>query len=211
MERSPSIWTSSAKRANREAREMTHVRLIAVVALCATIVAAGCARRAQPVALVEPPPPPVVEEPPPPPPPPPEPAPAPAPAAALTEEEIFARKTLEELNAERPLGDVFFDFDQSVVREDARAALQRNAEWLQRWTSTRITIDGHCDERGTSEYNLALGERRANAAHEYLVSLGVPRDRILVVSKGEESPFCTESHEGCWQQNRRGHFIITAK
>jgi len=194
---------------------MTHVRLIALVTLCATIVAAGCARRAQPVALLEPPPPLVVEAPPPlpppPPPPPPKPAPAPAPAAALTEEEIFARKTLEELNAERPLGDVFFDLDQSVVREDARAVLQKNAKWLQRWTSTRITIDGHCDERGTSEYNLALGERRANAAQEYLMSLGVPRDRILIVSKGKESPFCTESHEGCWQQNRRGHFIITAK
>jgi peptidoglycan-associated lipoprotein len=191
---------------------MTHLRLIALVALCATIVAAGCARRAQPVARVEPPPPPVVEEPPPPPPPPPiEPEAAPAPAAALTEEEIFARKTLEELNAERPLGDAFFDLDQSVIREDARAVLQKNAEWLLRWTSTRITIEGHCDERGTSEYNLALGERRANAVQQYLVSLGVPRDRILVVSKGEESPSCTESHEGCWQQNRRGHVIITAK
>lgn len=187
---------------------MTHVRLMAVVALCATLVAAGCARRAQPVTRIGPPPP-VVEAPPPSPPPPPEAA--PAPAAALTEEEIFARKTLEELNAERPLGDAFFDLDQSVIRENARAVLQKNAEWLLRWTSIRITIEGHCDERGTSEYNLALGERRANAAREYLTSLGVPHARILVVSKGEESPFCTESHEGCWQQNRRGHFIITAK
>jgi len=190
---------------------MTHIRLIALVALCATILAAGCARRAQPVARVEPPPPSVVEEPPPPPPPPIEPEAAPAPAAVLTEEEIFARKTLEELNAERPLGDVFFDLDQPLVREDARAVLQTNAEWLLRWASIRITIEGHADERSTSEYNLALGERRANAALEYLESLGVPRDRILVVSKGEESPFCAESHEGCWQQNRRGHFIITAK
>ena len=116
-----------------------------------------------------------------------------------------------ELNAERPLGDAFFDFDQWVIREDARAILQTNAEWLRRWTSTRITIEGHCDERGTSEYNLALGERRANAAKEYLVSLGVTPDRVLVVSKGEETPVCTEAHEACWQQNRRGHPIITAK
>jgi peptidoglycan-associated lipoprotein len=190
---------------------MRNVRLIALVALCATIIAAGCARRAQPVARVEPPPAAVVEEAPPPPPPPPEPEPAPAPSAALTEEEIFARKTLEELNAERPLGDVFFNFDEFFIREDARPVLQRNAEWLQRWSSTRITIEGHADERGTSEYNHALGERRASAAREYLASLGVSPDRVLAVSKGEESPFCTDSHEGCWQQNRRGYFIITAK
>jgi peptidoglycan-associated lipoprotein len=117
---------------------------------------------------------------------------------ALTDEEIFSRKTLEELNAERPLGDAFVDLDQSILREDARPVLQKNAEWLLRWTSTRITIEGHCDERGTSQYNLALGERRASAAQDYLVSLGVPRDRVLVVSRGEESPACTESHEACW-------------
>ncbi|MBI2828449.1 MAG: OmpA family protein [Acidobacteria bacterium] len=129
----------------------------------------------------------------------------------MTEEEIFARKTLDELNAERPLGDAFFDFDQSLIREDARLVLQKNAEWLRRWTSTRITIEGHCDARGTGEYNLALGERRANAVKEYLASLGLAADRVLVVSKGEESPVCFEEHEGCWQQNRRGHPIITAK
>lgn len=115
------------------------------------------------------------------------------------------------MNAERSLGDAFFDFDQSVIRDDARAILQTNADWLRRWTSTRITIEGHCDARGTSEYNLALGERRANAVKEYLVSLGVAGDRLLVVSKGEESPVCFEENESCWQQNRRGHPIITAK
>jgi peptidoglycan-associated lipoprotein len=92
-----------------------------------------------------------------------------------------------------------------------RAILQANAEWLRRWPSTRVTIEGHCDSRGTSEYNLALGERRANAVREYLVSLGVAADRLVVVSKGEETPVCFEEHEGCWQQNRRGHPIITAK
>jgi peptidoglycan-associated lipoprotein len=188
---------------------MRYPRLIALVALCATAVATGCAKRAPAVAQVEPPAAAAVEPPPPPPPPPPVPAPAPPPA--LTEEEIFARKTLAELNAERPLGDVFFNFDEFVIREDARPVLQRNAEWLQRWGSTRIMIEGHADERGTSEYNLALAERRANAAREYLSSLGISPDRIVGVSKGEESPFCTESHEGCWQQNRRGYFVITAK
>ena len=91
------------------------------------------------------------------------------------------------------------------------APLQKNAEWMKRWTSTRITVEGHCDERGTPEYNLALGERRANAVQGLS---GQPRhagDRVAVVSKGKESPFCTESNEACWQQNRRGHFLITAK
>jgi peptidoglycan-associated lipoprotein len=182
-----------------------------LVAVCATILAAGCAKPAQPVARLEPPPPPVVQEAPPPPPAP-APAPAPAPpATTLTAEEIFARKSLEELNAEQPLGDVFFDFDESRIRGDARPVLQLNAEWLRRWTSTRIRIEGHADERGTSEYNLALGGSRASAAREYLESLGITSDRILSTSKGEESPFCTKSNEDCWQQNRRGHFLITDK
>jgi peptidoglycan-associated lipoprotein len=129
----------------------------------------------------------------------------------LTEDEIFRRKTLDELNAEHPLGDVFFDYDRSVVRDDARGPLQRNVDWLRRWTGTRITVEGHCDSRGSSEYNIALGDRRAAAVKEYLVNLGVPADRILVVSKGKEQPFCRDENEGCWQQNRRGHFLVTAK
>jgi peptidoglycan-associated lipoprotein len=110
-----------------------------------------------------------------------------------------------------PLGDVFFDYDQSVIRDDARPILQKNADWMRRWTSTRITVEGHCDARGTNEYNLALGERRANAVRDYLVSLGVSGDRVLAVSRGEETPVCTEENENCWQRNRRGHNIITAK
>jgi peptidoglycan-associated lipoprotein len=89
--------------------------------------------------------------------------------------------------------------------------LQKNADWLKRWTSTQITVEGHCDSRGSSEYNLALGNRRATAVKDYLVNLGVPTTRITVVSKGKEQPVCTEENEACWQQNRRGHFIITAK
>jgi peptidoglycan-associated lipoprotein len=184
-------------------------RYAGVVSLCLmlSLGAAACAKQAPAPAPA--PPPPAAPAPPPPPPPPPPPAP-PAPAA-LSEEEIFARKSLEQLNAERPLDDVFFDYDQSVVRTDSRGALQKNAEWLKRWQSTRIAVEGHADERGTAEYNLGLGERRANAVKDYLVSLGVPADRIMTVSKGKESPFCTESNESCWQQNRRGHFVITAK
>jgi peptidoglycan-associated lipoprotein len=130
---------------------------------------------------------------------------------ALTEDEIFARKTLDELNREMPLADSFFDYDMSVLRDDGRAVLQKNAEFLRRWTTTRITVEGHCDSRGTAEYNLALGERRAASVRDYLVSLGIPANRITSISKGKEQPFCTQETEDCWQQNRRGHFIITAK
>ena len=191
---------------------MTQIRPIAMVMMCAILMVAGCGRRVAPAAVPTLPPPPVEEEVPPPPPPPPDPPPEPTTApAALTDDEIFARKTLEELNAERPLGDVFFDFDEMRIRDDARVVLQTNAEWLRRWPSTRVTIEGHCDARGTSEYNLALGDRRASAVKEYLVSLGVDASRLLIVSKGEESLVCFEEHESCWQQNRRGHHIITAK
>ena len=119
--------------------------------------------------------------------------------------------SLAELNAQQPLGDVFFDYDQAELLDAARARLQSNAEWLQRWTSTRIMVEGHCDERGTNEYNLGLGERRANAVLDYLTSLGVPASRITMVSKGEEEPVCSEEAESCWSRNRRGHFLVTAK
>jgi peptidoglycan-associated lipoprotein len=82
---------------------------------------------------------------------------------------------------------------------------------MKRWSSLKISVEGHCDERGTAEYNLALGERRANAVRTYLTSLGVGGDRMTVVSKGKEQPFCNDKNEACYQQNRRGHFIITAK
>ena len=160
------------------------------------------------------PPPPEVAAPvaPPAPPPPPPPAPPPTPTTVpLTEEQIFAQKSVDQLNAERPLTDVFFNLDEASIGEAGRGSLQKNADWMKRWGSTRITVEGHCDERGTPEYNLALGERRATAVREYLESLGIARDRVAVVSKGKEAPFCNESNENCWQQNRRGHFLITAK
>ena len=82
---------------------------------------------------------------------------------------------------------------------------------MKRWPTTKVMVEGHADTRGTAEYNLALGERRAAAVRDYLVSLGVAADRITIVSKGKEAPFCSEETEACWQQNRRGHFLITAK
>jgi peptidoglycan-associated lipoprotein len=189
-------------------------RSAGLLTLCVVVSvgAAACGKKA-PETTPAPPPPPPAAAPAPPPAPPPPPAPTPAPAAprALSEDEVFAGKTLDALNAERPLGDVFFDLDESVIRDDARAPLQKNADWMKRWSSTRILVAGHADERGSAEYNLALGERRANAVRAYLVNLGIPENRIQITSKGKEAPFCSESSENCWQQNRRGHFTITAK
>ena len=119
--------------------------------------------------------------------------------------------SLDELNSTSPLDPVFFNYDEAELLPDARSTLQRNAEWLQRWPTTSIMVEGHCDERGTNEYNLGLGDERAAAVREYLVSLGIPAGRITTVSKGEEEPFCRDEHEGCWQRNRRGHFLVTAK
>ena len=181
------------------------------LSLALSLGAAACAKKAPPAAAPPPPPPTAAPAAPPAPAPPPAPSPAPAAPRTPTDEEIFAKTTLSELNALRTLGDVYFDLDESTIRDDARGPLQKNADWMKRWTSTRISVEGHADERGSGEYNLALGDRRANAVKTYLVSLGVGADRISVVSKGKESPFCTESNESCWQQNRRGHFLITAK
>jgi peptidoglycan-associated lipoprotein len=186
--------------------------MLSTAALLMVVVVAGCARRVPPPAPPPPAPPPpaATPAPPPPPPPPPKPAPAPPPKP-LTEDEIFQKKTLAELNAEMPLGDVFFDYDMSTIREDARPVLQKNADYLRRWATTRVTIEGHADSRGTVEYNLALGARRSGAVRDYLVSLGIAPDRLLAVSRGEETPQCTEEDEACWQRNRRGHFVFTAK
>jgi peptidoglycan-associated lipoprotein len=131
--------------------------------------------------------------------------------APLSEAELFRRKSLSELNAERPLEDVFFDYNENTLRDDARRVLQQDAQWLAKWPQTAIRVDGHCDERGTPEYNLALGDRRAAVVREYLTSLGVKPDRIQTRSLGKEAPFCRDSGESCWSQNRRDHFEITSK
>ena len=183
---------------------------IASICMVLGIGAAACAKKAPAPAPPPPPPPAAPAAPPAPPPPPPPPPAAPAPRP-LTEDELFAQKSLAQLNSERPLADAYFDLDSSSIRDDGKASLTANATWLKRWANTRINVEGHCDERGTAEYNLGLGERRAAAVKAYLVELGVPVDRVVIVSKGKETPFCTESAEACWQQNRRGHFVITAK
>jgi peptidoglycan-associated lipoprotein len=187
-----------------------YVWLTATVMLIVLTVSA-CSKKVPPPPP-PPPAPPVAAAPPPPPPPPPAPAPAPPPAPKpLTEEELFAKKTLDQLNAEMPLTDVMFDYDMSAIRDDQRALLQKNADWMRKWTTTRVTIEGHADARGTNEYNLALGERRGNAVKDYMASLGIAANRMTVISKGEEAPVCTNDTDACHARNRRGHFIITAK
>ena len=129
---------------------------------------------------------------------------------AIKSEEISRAETTEK--AEPVVGikgveDIFFDYDRSYIRDDAKSVLEANASYLKANKNGRILIEGHCDERGTSEYNIALGERRAQAAQKYLVALGVDQSRISTISYGKEKPFCEEHNEQCYQENRRAHFV----
>ncbi|OGD21755.1 MAG: peptidoglycan-associated lipoprotein [Candidatus Aminicenantes bacterium RBG_16_63_16] len=130
---------------------------------------------------------------------------------ALTEEEIFMSKSLEQINLEAPLKMIHFDYDQYAIREDAKPTLEGNAAWLKKFSSAKILIEGHCDERGTEEYNLALGEKRAKTAYDYLASLGVPPDRMKLISYGKSQPLDTGHTETSWQKNRRAQFLIIEK
>src|SRR5436190_20546730 len=139
--------------------------------------------------------------------PPPAAAPAPAPAPAPVTSRVIPGSA-EDFRVN--VGDtVHFAFDQYNVEENDKAVLSRQAAWLAKYPSVRVTVEGHCDERGTREYNLALGARRANAVKEFLVSQGVSTARLETVSYGKERPLCTESNESCWAQNRRGVTVIT--
>jgi peptidoglycan-associated lipoprotein len=124
------------------------------------------------------------------------PPPAPAPAPSETEAELFAKS----------VKDIYFDYDRYDLRPGDQATIAANAAFLKAHASIRFTIEGHCDERGSTEYNLALGDNRANAARDALVKAGVPASQIKTVSYGKEKPFCMEHDESCWQQNRRAHF-----
>lgn len=110
--------------------------------------------------------------------------------------------------ADSPLKEIYFDYDSYALRTDARESLKGDAEWLKRNPGVRVTVEGHCDERGTTEYNLALGAKRAQAAKEYLISLGLPADRISTTSFGSETPVCRDHTDECWQRNRRGRFVV---
>jgi len=126
-------------------------------------------------------------------------------------EAAIGSRNLDELNRQSPLGPVFFPLDSFEVSADGRAILQASAQLLREQPTWQVTIEGHCDERGTAEYNLSLGERRAVAAKTYLVSLGVAAARLRTVSYGKEFPFDPGHDEGAWAKNRRAHFVITAK
>jgi peptidoglycan-associated lipoprotein len=128
-----------------------------------------------------------VNAPPPPPPPPP----------SATEEELFAQN----------VKDIYFDYDKYDVRASDQGSLQGDAQFLQQHPNIHITVEGHCDERGSTEYNLALGTNRADTVKNALIQAGVGGDRIKTISYGKEKPFCSESNEACYQQNRRGHFV----
>ena len=179
--------------------------------LCLALTASACGKKKPEVAPAPPPAPAPAPEPTKPAPPP-APAPAPPPAPRTpTEDEIFGSMTVDELNKQGYLTDVFFALDSVELNQESRGAIQKNSDFMKKRMSTKVMVEGHADSRGTNEYNLALAERRAGAVRDYLVSLGIVADRIAIVSKGEEAPFCTEESESCWQQNRRGHFLFTAK
>mgnify|MGYP001545922471 FL=1 len=159
--------------------------------------------------------------------PPPQLTPVPTPAPAEVSEEVVHEPVTEtivseevteelpedlaQLNAQGYLADVFFDTDRFDLTPASREALAQNAAWLQKHPTISILVEGHCDERNTREYNLALGERRASTARDYLVFLGIPQQRIQIISYGEERPFAVGSGESVWQLNRRSHFVIVAR
>jgi peptidoglycan-associated lipoprotein len=128
--------------------------------------------------------------------------------AAATGTTIPSLPSPKEFVESAALRDVYFDFDHYDVRAGDKGTLDENAKWLKSNQSALLLIEGHADERGTNEYNLALGERRAKATRDYLVSVGIDAGRITVISYGEERPTCTEKAEGCWAKNRRAHFLV---
>ncbi|HTW56659.1 MAG TPA: peptidoglycan-associated lipoprotein Pal [Terriglobales bacterium] len=128
----------------------------------------------------------VTQAPPPPPPPP-----------SISDEELFSQN----------VKDIYFDYDKSDIRADQQASMQADVTFLGEHSNINVTVEGHCDERGSTEYNIALGDKRANSVKEALIAGGISASRIKTISYGKERPFCTEHNEACWQQNRRGHFV----
>jgi peptidoglycan-associated lipoprotein len=134
----------------------------------------------------------------------------PVPAQPTVADDPIANRSIEDLNRNSPLRPVFFTVDSAELNDEARAVASANVEVLRKYPQWVITIEGHCDERGTPEYNLALGERRAEAVKAYLISLGVNADRVRTVSYGKEFPFDPARNEEAYAKNRRGHFVITS-
>jgi peptidoglycan-associated lipoprotein len=131
--------------------------------------------------------------------------------ARVDESADILSQSLEDINAQSPLTDIPFEYDSAALNAEARSELESHARWLQRYPSVTILIEGHCDERGTVQYNLALGERRADAAYNYLTGLGIPEARLKKISYGKEFPADPGHNEAAWARNRRCHFVITSK
>ena len=191
---------------------MTVRRMVLWLAL-ASVMAAACGKKTPPVARPTPPPPATTA--------PSTPGRPPAPPEPVSEptivppepvrDDAISSASLDDLNRNSPLTPVFFDLDSSDLGPTGQKALDQDAVLLKKYGTWTITIEGHCDERGTAEYNLALGERRAIAARAYLVSLGISADRLRTVSYGKEFPFDPGHDESAYAKNRRAHFVITAK
>jgi peptidoglycan-associated lipoprotein len=126
------------------------------------------------------------------------PAPPPPPTPSVSDEDLFSQN----------IKDVYFDYDKADIRGDQQGSVQADAQFLNQHQNMNITIEGHCDERGSTDYNLALGDQRASAVKAALTGAGISASRIKTISYGKEKPFCTESNEACWQQNRRGHLVL---
>jgi peptidoglycan-associated lipoprotein len=185
-------------------------KALIVLVLLLTVTIAACKGKAKPPVARPMPPPGTSETKPGEPPAPPNPVNEPVVVPPMPSDEVGTR-SLDDLNRDSPLKPMFFLLDSAEVSSEGQQVLQANAAVLKKYPSMTITIEGHCDERGTPEYNLALGERRALAAKNYLVSLGVPADRIKTVSYGKEFPFDAGHTDSAWSLNRRAHFVITAK
>lgn len=177
-----------------------------VFVLAVSFVMAGCPKKEPAPPPVEPPPPPAEE-----------PEEIEAPTAPAPEDQTPSPLDGELVEAQRYaveqglLGHVYFDFDKYDLKPEARERLAKNAGFMKENAQFTFTIEGHCDERGTNAYNIALGDRRANAAKDYLVSLGVSANRLKTISYGEEQPICEASTESCWSRNRRAHFVISGR
>jgi peptidoglycan-associated lipoprotein len=183
-----------------------------VLVLLLTVLVGACSKKTPPVA--RPMPPPMTNTgggAPPAPPEPPSPVAEPVPVPPMPVEDTIGSRSLDDLNRDSPLRPLFYGLDSADVSSEGQQVLQANAAVLKKYPTWQVTIEGHCDERGTAEYNLALGERRALAAKNYLVSLGVPADNVRTVSYGKEFPFEPSHDEAAWSKNRRAHFVITAK
>ncbi|AMY10286.1 Peptidoglycan-associated lipoprotein precursor [Luteitalea pratensis] len=196
------------------------VRPIRLAALLMVIVAttSACSRKKPPVARPTPPPPSATTNTGGAPPPPPAPLREPEPVSSVPAEPAISgtavdynARSLDELNRESPLQPVYYALDSADVAADMQGTLTKNSEVLRQYPSWVVTVEGHCDERGTAEYNLALGERRAQAARAYLISLGIPAERIKIVSYGKEFPFDPGTTEEAYAKNRRAHFVVTSK